>query len=137
MPPSSIIYPAFAQVLLTFVVLVIMGVRRSASMREKKHNFKDVALGQDVWAVQATKAARNFTNQFEVPVLFYAACAMGLAAGRLDQTFVGLAWAFVATRTVHAFIHLWPNKVPMRALAFLIGAIIVLAMWVVLVMRVS
>ena len=75
MPQTSILYPAFAHVLLTIVVMCIMAQRRSASMKAKKHDFKDVALGQDVWAEAATKAARNYSNQFEMPVLFFAACA--------------------------------------------------------------
>jgi hypothetical protein len=132
---TSILYPAFAHVLLTIVVLVIMGMRRSASMREKKHTFNDIALGQDVWAQAATKAARNYSNHFEMPVLFHAACAMALAAKAVDATLVGLAWAFVATRVVHTIIHIGANKVPARAAAFIVGACIVLAMWIVLVLR--
>ena len=102
MPQTSILYPAFAHVLLTIAVLIIMGIRRSASMKARKHGFKDVALGQDVWAEAATKAARNYSNQFEMPVLFHAACAMALAAKAVDTTFIFLAWAFVAARVVHA-----------------------------------
>ena len=111
MPASSILYPAFGHVLLTIVVMLVMGARRAASMREKKHNFKDIALGQDIWAQAATKAARNYSNQFEMPVFFHAACVMAVAARVVDQPLVWLAWAFLATRVVHAIIHVGPNQV--------------------------
>jgi hypothetical protein len=137
MPASSILYPAFAHVLLTIVVMLVMAARRAASMREKKHTYKDVGLGQDVWAVAATKAARNYSNQFEMPVFFHAACVMAVAARVVDQPLVWLAWAFVAARVVHAIIHVTFNNVPQRAAAFIVSALITLAMWVVLVMRVA
>lgn len=137
MPASSILYPAFAHVLLTIVVMLIMGQRRAASMREKKHTFRDVGLGQDVWAEAATKAARNYSNQFEMPVFFHAACVMAVAARVVDQPLVWLAWAFVAARVVHSIIHVGHNNVPQRAAAFAVSAVITLAMWVVLVMRVA
>lgn len=137
MPASSILYPAFAHVLLTVVVMVIMALRRSASMREKKHTFNDVGLGQDVWATSATKASRNYINQFEMPVFFHAAVVLAIATRTIDQTLVWLAWAFVAARVVHAIIHVGPNVVPLRAIAFLVSALLMLAMWIVLVMRVA
>ena len=137
MSQVSILYPAFAHVLLTVLVMLTMGLRRSASMREKGHTFKDIALGQDVWNEAATKAARNYSNQFEMPVLFHAACAMALAAKAVDSTLVYLGWAFIAARIVHTVIHLGNNSVPPRALAFFVSATIVLAMWIVLVLRVA
>lgn len=135
MSQTSILYPAFAHVLLTIAVMLVMGRRRAASMKQKRHTFDDVALGQDVWAEAATKAARNYANQFEMPVLFHAACAMALAAKAVDTTLVYLAWAFVATRVAHSVIHIGHNNVPQRALAFTASAVLALAMWVVLVWR--
>ena len=137
MSQATIVYPAFAHVVLTLVVMVIMGMRRSASLREKKHTADNIALGQDVWTAAATKAARNYSNQFEMPVLFHAACAMALAAKAVDPTMIGLAWGFVAARVVHSCIHLWPNQVPARAAAFLVGALLTLAMWILLVAKAS
>ncbi len=135
MSQTSILYPAFAHVVLTIVVMFVMAQRRSASMKAKQHGFKDVATGQDVWTEAATKAARNYANQFEMPVLFHAACAMALAAKAVDSTLVYLAWAFVATRVAHSIIHIGHNNVPQRALAFSLSALLALAIWVVLVLR--
>ena len=137
MTTNSIVLPAFAHVVLTIIVMAVMAMRRSASLRAKKHTFQDVALGQDVWTESATKAARNYANQFEMPVFFHAACAMALAAKVVDPLLVGLAWAFIAARVVHSIIHLGPNIVPARAAAFTISALLTLAMWIIIVMRVG
>lgn len=137
MTAAAIVYPAFAHVVLTTIVLVVLGQRRAASMRAKKHTFEDVALGQEVWTEAATKASRNYANQFEFPVLFHAACAMALAAKVVDPVLVGLAWAFVASRAVHTAVHLGANKVSLRGAAFLVGVLLLLAMWIVIVWRVT
>ena len=137
MHQSAILYPAFAHVLLTIFVMLIMGRRRSASLRELGHTLDDIALGQDVWTPSAKKAARNYANQFEMPLLFHAACAMALATKTVDATFVALAWAFIAARIVHTAIHLGRNSVMPRAVAFVISAGLTLAMWMTLVVRAS
>jgi hypothetical protein len=49
---------------------------------------------------------------------------------------VALAWAFVLSRIVHAAIHLGPNKVRWRSPAFILGFLIVTAMWVNLFLHV-
>lgn len=135
MTATAILYPAFAHVVLTTIVLVVMGQRRAASMRAKNHTFEDVALGHEVWTDAATKASRNYANQFEFPVFFHAGCAMALAAKVVDPTLVWLAWAFVASRAIHTAIHLGANKVSMRGAAFLVGILIVVAMWIIIVWR--
>ena len=48
---------------------------------------------------------------------------------------VVLAWAFVASRVVHALIHTGSNIVPQRGLAFGIGIIIVMIMTGILLVR--
>ena len=49
------------------------------------------------------------------------AMALMLATGRYDSIQVVLAWVFVATRCVHAFIHIGFNYVPLRFAAFFAG----------------
>lgn len=137
MTGNAIVFPAFAQFALTFAVLIAMGPARSKSMREKKHAFKDIALGEDIWSTQATKLANNYKNQFEMPVAFYAVCAFALITRNADATMIGLAWGFVAARMVHAFVHIGPNVVPVRGAVFLASVLVVAAMWVLLVLRVA
>ncbi|MNC97232.1 hypothetical protein D3C83_148270 [compost metagenome] len=46
-----------------------------------------------------------------------------------------LAWLFVVSRYVHAFIHLTSNHVIRRFFAFATGATIVLVLWIELIVR--
>ena len=136
MSQTSILLPAFAHVLLTIAVMIVMGMRRSASMREKGHTFKDVALGQDVWNEAATKAARNYANQFEMPVLFHAACAMALAAKAVDSD-LGLPRLGVhrGPRGAHGHPSRQQQRSDHEPSPSSSARLIVLAMWIVLVLR--
>ena len=135
MNQSLILLPVYGQVLITFAVLFIMGGRRRSALVSKATRLKDIALGQDAWPADATKAANNFSNQFEVPVLFYAVSAFALLTRSVDAWMLGFATLFVAARAVHAFIHLGGNMVMNRAYAYFVSVAAVLAMWVLLMGR--
>ena len=47
-----------------------------------------------------------------------------------DPLLVTLAWMFVATRIVHAAIHISYNNVMHRFLAYVAGSFVVMGMWV-------
>jgi hypothetical protein len=135
MNQNLILLPVFAQVLLTFAVLIAMGGRRRTALTSKATRMKDIALGQDAWPVDATKAANNFRNQFEIPVLFYAVVAFALLTKSVDAWMLGFAAVFVMARAVHAFIHLGANQVMNRAYAYFVSVGAVLAMWILLMAR--
>ena len=63
-------------------------------------------------------------------VLFYFALAVCAITGLHDTATLALAWAFVAARVVHSAIHCSYNKVMHRFRAYLLGAAILLALWV-------
>ena len=52
-----------------------------------------------------------------------------LTTGRFDSVQVSLAWVFVIARTVHAFIQIGFNYVPLRFAAFLTGVITLAVIW--------
>ena len=135
MNQNLIILPVFGQVLLIFGVLVAMGSRRGAALRSKATRLKDIALGQDAWPEDAIKASNNYKNQFEMPVIFFAACAFALITKSADLLMLVLATLFVVARAVHAAIHLGTNPVMPRAYAFFASAAIVLVMWILIVVR--
>jgi hypothetical protein len=136
---AAIIYPVFAQVLLTVVVYLLLLAARSRALRAagRPRGSGDIAMGRFAWPEDAEKRAHNQRNQFELPVLFYAVSAFALIAGGVDLTMLALAWAFVASRIVHAAIHIGPNKVRWRGPAFVLGFLIVTAMWVKLFLHVA
>ncbi len=136
MSQTAIILPVFAQVALTFVVLIAMATRRRNAFMTGTVKMKDIALGQNAWPDDATKAANNFKNQFETPVLFYMACAFALITKSVDYWMLGLAWIYVASRIGHAVVQLGANVVLQRFRVYLVGLVALLAMWILLFGRV-
>ena len=135
MNQNLVILPVAAQVLLTLVVLFLMGGRRQAAIASGRTKIKDIALGQSAWPDEATKAARNYANQFETPVLFYVACAFALMTKQVDFLLLAIAWAFVALRLAHAVVHVGANPVMLRFRIFATSILVLLTLWVLVVLR--
>ncbi len=135
----AIIYPVFVQVLLTVAVYVLLFAARARALAAagSKRGTGDFAMGRFAWPDDAEKRAHNQRNQFELPVLFYSAAAFALILNAADTIMLVLAWAFVASRMVHAAIHIGPNKVRWRGPVFGLGFLIVTAMWVKLFLYVA
>ncbi len=76
------------------------------------------------------QVSNAFANQFEVPVLFYVLTALALFTRKADLVFVILAWVFVLSRYVHAFVHVTSNNLKLRFPAFVVGVVVLLIMWV-------
>ena len=104
---------------------------RFAEMARRKIDPQSIALSAQKDAGLAdTRGADNFNNQFQLPVLFYLAIVFEGFVDGGDPLFVQLAWAFVATRAVHALIQWTYNRVVHRFVAYALGALILWAMWV-------
>lgn len=134
---SLILVPVLAQVLLTLVIAVLLLRARAQSMRERRQRMDDVALATaSDWNAAARKVANNYASQFELPVLFYAACAFALITRSVDVALMLLALAFVASRIAHSAIHIGPNRVAPRFTAFLAGFTLLALMWLLLGWRI-
>jgi hypothetical protein len=124
------------QVFLTLAVLWVMGMARQHSIRERGQTIEDMALAGDAdWSDEALKRNNNYKNQFELPVLFYAACLFALELKIVDAWVLGLASAFALTRVVHAVVHIGPNIVLYRGSAFLAGYVVLALLWIVIGVR--
>lgn len=135
---ANMIYPMFAMVLLTATVLTILFRSRVRAVRENQVTAKYFRIYQgEVEPESIAKPARHFSNLFEAPTLFYAACLAAMVTGRTGTAIVVLAWAYVAARVVHAYIHLGSNRLRPRIRAYFASWLVLLAMWIVLVAGVS
>ncbi len=133
---TLILLPVLAQVLLTVAVLILMGRARGRDLARSRRSFQDVALATDAdWGEAARKAANNYKNQFELPVLFYAVCLFALVTRSVDPWMMLLALLFVASRVAHTWIHLGTNVVLHRGIAFLAGLVVLLFMWLMVAWR--
>ena len=126
-----------AMVLLTVVVLVRLFRSRVAAVRRGQVEAAYFRLYQGDEPETTRKVSRHFTNLFEAPTLFYVACLAGMLVAADGPVFAGLAWGYVATRAVHAFIHLGGNRLRKRILAYFASWLFLVAMWVSLVVVVA
>ncbi len=127
--------PLFVQVALTFVLLFWTARARTAVVRSGEVKMKDIALGQPNWPARATQIANCYNSQFQMPALFYVLTTLVIITRHADLLFVAMAWLFVVTRLVHAYIHTGTNYVPHRFNAFAAGTIVLLLMWAIFAVR--
>ena len=135
----TLVYPMAAMVLLTAIVLIRMVLGRVGAVKrgEVDARFYKTYQGENTEPRKAAQNARHFVNLFENPVLFYAACIVAMVTGQGTGLIVGLAWAYVAVRVLHAMVHLGSNRIPPRMAIYGASWVVLLAMWATLVVGVS
>jgi hypothetical protein len=133
---AAVLAPVFVLVGLTFFLMFWMGRSRIAVLRSGDIKMRDVALGERNWPPPTQQVVNAYNNQFEMPVLFYALVALALITRKADLVFVLMSWIYVATRLAHAYIYTTSNKMVRRFQAFVIGALILLLMWIIFALRI-
>jgi hypothetical protein len=137
MSTFEILAPLFVQVLLTFVLVFWTGGARFAAVNRGDVHPRDIALRQPNWPKRETQIANAYHNQLELPVLFYVLVILAMITRQADSLFVTLSWVFVLLRLGHAFIHLTSNRVVHRFSFFAAGALVLLVMWLIFILRIS
>ena len=132
----AILAPVFAQVALTFALLIWMGRVRVSTLRSGAVRVRDIALAQRAWPERVTQIGNAYNNQFETPVLFYALVALALVTRKADFLFVAMSWAYVLTRVGHAYVYTTRNVVKHRFGVFLVGTAILMLMWLIFAVRI-
>lgn len=135
----ALIYPMAAMVLFTSMVLIRMVYGRVAAVKrgEVDARFYKTYAGDDGEPRKMAQHTRHFINLFESPVLFYAGCISAMVVGQGSGAIVWIAWAYVVSRVLHAVVHLGSNKIPPRMAMYGISWVLLLALWGILVVRVS
>jgi hypothetical protein len=130
---TAIVLPAIALVLLTAIVWVRLYVERIRELRQRRIDPQSLATSAMAsQTLQRVQASDNFRNLFEVPVLFYALCAVLASAQHVSSFFVIGAWLYVALRCVHSFIHLTYNRVMHRFAVYVLSTVLLYILWGVL-----
>ena len=83
-----------------------------------------------------TQIGNCFSNQFEIPVLFYVLIALALPLRHADLFIVLMSWVFVVTRFCHAGIFVTSNNVRQRGLVWFAGVLVLLAMWIYFALKI-
>ncbi len=133
MKPVMIFWPAIAMVVLTFLVWLRLYQIRIGEMRRRRIDPQSIAnSSQKARLLEDTRGSDNFRNLFELPVLLYPALILAFLTGQVTPLTLGLAWAFVGLRFVHSAIHCSYNRVMHRFTVYLLGALVLWALWAVL-----
>jgi hypothetical protein len=126
----ALVYPMFAMVVLSAVVLVILFRGRVSAVKAGRVSAQYFRLYQgEVEPEASAKASRHFSNLFEAPTLFYAGCLVAMLAGDTGPSLVVIAWLYVATRLAHAYVHLGGNRLRKRMRVYFVSWFVLLALW--------
>ena len=136
MSVQMVLLPVFVLVGLTFALLLWMAGARRQALVDGETKVRDVALGQPNWPTRATQIGNCFSNQFELPLLFYILIALALPLRHADLFIVLMSWVFVVTRFVHAGIFVTSNDVKQRSLVWFAGVLVLFAMWLYFALRI-
>ena len=132
----DILLPVFVEVALIVVLAGLMGQRRYAAVKAGAVRREDVILGERSWPPRAQAAANAFSNQFELPVLYFALVPLAIITRKADLLFVVLSWIFVLSRIAQAGVYVTTNWIPARTGAFMVGAAALMIMWIVFAVRI-
>ena len=128
--PGALIPPVVSLVGLTFAVLILTAVVRNLAV------FRGATSGRyyldyvsEPPGEKLERPARTFNNLLQVPMLFYAACALMIATGKIDSVQVTLAWLFVGLRALHAFVYIAFNRLAYRFSLFAASSIALSVLW--------
>lgn len=135
MNQSAIFWPVIGHALLVFIVYVKLAMSRGAAVRAGAPiaSYKQRASEPEA----SMNAANNLMNQFEAPVLFHVVCLALNATAGVSIVTLALAWIFVLSRYVHAWVHLTTNKLKHRNYAFRFGLLILAILWIAFAIRLA
>ena len=130
MNEKLIFQPALAMAGLTFAVWWRMYTMRIGQMKRERIHPQAVATSAEAAArLTDSRAADNFRNLFELPVLFYLALVVAAHAQLVTPLTLTLAWVFVALRVLHSYIQCTYNKVMHRFKAYVAGSAALWLLW--------
>jgi len=132
---AAYLYPSLALVALLFVLLGRLATMRVGAIRRREVKMRDIALGQKNWSIAAVQAGNCVDNQFQLPVLFHVLTGFEIITAKADLAFLVLGWLFVASRVLHAAIHVGSNDVVRRFYAFAAGFAILIVAWVLFAIK--
>jgi hypothetical protein len=136
MQGEAIFWPMLVQVGLTYGIYALASSRRLAAISTGEAKPADFRIPTAEPERSAT-VVRNLINQFELPVLFFACCLTLFVLGAAGTIAIMLAWAFAAARLAHAYFHVTSNRLRYRRPAFIVGFVILLAMWLLVGWRLA
>jgi len=127
---NDIFLPCIAMASLTSLIWAITVYRRIQEMQVCRISPQSLATSRGVSGLlKNSQASDNFSNLFELPVLFYILCLALEVTHETTLGYVVAAWIFVLLRTLHSLIQVTSNRVTHRFAAWLLSSICIFGMW--------
>ena len=126
---QALILPMAAHVALAAFLYVLLTVARAPAV----WGIGRSPDGKNRWASVEPRISANLSNQFEWPLLFYAACLMLLQLP-YPPAATTLAWIFVGGRVLHSGVQILTRNIRLRGVVFTINFLAVLGLWVLVVL---
>lgn len=123
------LYPMFALVLWTFVIAFRLLFLRVKAIKAGRLTLSQFRFNTGDIPDNILQTSKNYSNLFEIPVLFYVAGAVALALRTDSLAMTIAAWLFVLARIIHSGIHLTSNNVLHRFRAYAFGNLCVMVIW--------
>jgi hypothetical protein len=137
MKSTLILGPVLVQIMLTIILFLILGVRKTKAIKAGAVDRAKAALDNGAWPDDVRQVSNNIQNQFQVPVLFYALTLAFLVLDSVSMAILALSWTFAVSRLIHAYVHIHSNYVPLRFRLFLLGFVMIMALAVILAVQVA
>lgn len=129
MNQTAIFWPMLAHVALVYGIYVLMFLRRKAAVQAGSTKISQFRENTNE-PPESLFVRNNLANQYELPVLFHACCLALYSVTAAGLFAVVLAWIFVLSRYVHAYIHVTSNRIRYRQPAFTLGFVVLAIMWI-------
>ena len=133
---QAVLLPLFVEVILTLGLLLWLGFVRRDDLNSGAVRTEQIALREPNWPKRTQQIAYCFSNQFELPVLFYVLTILSIITHHADLIFVVLAWVFVLSRIAQALVHTTSNVVMQRGMFYAVGAVALMAAWLIFIIRI-
>jgi hypothetical protein len=129
----AIFWPMLAHILLVFIIYGVLARKRAEAVTQTGAQIRSYKTRNNE-PEHSQNAANNLLNQFEAPVIFHVLCISLYVTGGADTFMVIVAWIYVLTRYVHAWIHITLNKLRLRTAAFWppLLLLVLMALWLAL-----
>ena len=124
-----LVIPMAAHVALAALLYVMLTVARAPAI----WGIGRRPDGSNPWARIEPRISANLSNQFEWPLLFYAACLILLQSGTSRSSLL-LAWIFLVGRVLHSLVQILTTNIRLRGLVFTINFVAVIGLWAMVVL---
>lgn len=126
MSEELLLIPMLLHILLIALLYTLLTVMRAP----KIWNIGTNPDGSNPFAALEPRVSANLSNQFELPVLFYAACVLLISRPELYQSlYLWFAWVFLCGRLIHSAIQIFTVNVRLRGTVFMMNFIAVMCIW--------